>query len=963
MRSISAKVTADVSVLRREMRSGGDEVRRFGRTVKDTSRQADNDLKAVTRQAAALEVQLLASAKASEVLSREFARTGDTTLIRRIKDQQKVTRELADVRKLLPSNAELTRAGMGMGEKLATAFGQAWTRLASSARFIPAGGPVAAIGAPFVAGLVTLLGTAAAGAIIGGTAGLGIAGGLKIAANDPKVKADAADLASKIGAQLQTAAQPFVPAVRKVLAEAGRDFAGWNDELSGIFASSSRFLLPLEKGLAGLGDEVLPAIQDLLATAAPEVIDTLAAALPQLGDAIGDVLDSLSDNGPEAAMALQNMVNIVDAAVRTAGGVINFLTELYGLGAASGLMGAEAQRRWLIMQATQRDAADATRDGAAAADDQAGAADRAAAALQRQRAAAKALSDQIRGDADPVFAFVQAQDRLAEAQEKAAEATKKHGRGSREAREALRALAVAGLDVEAAAGQLGDAFDGKMTPRLRAALRAAHLTKDELAGVASMFRRAKTDGEQFSGDYKARVVVEYVADTVAGTVSAAKLAMERTRNSIQLQRGGRRWGGIDQPIPMAAGGMMSAGIYPASNPPLIKFAEPETGGEAYIPRRGNRARNLAILQEVASWPSVGAQVIPMAGGGVARASYVNVAPTGGGTRLDTAAAALSARDAVVALNTALRENGKSFSLSTAKGRENRSALLAGVRAAQDAAQAKYAETGSVRSANSVYDEYIRRLRDVLGQQRASADLLRQVGQRPAYDAGMGARNSSANVAYVQALIGRNTATATARQFFNSGWGKPAFNTGTPFGRDNFNALFEFLGAAEAAAQARFAQTGNARSATRLYNSSLTSLRSILRQAGMTDKAITALLASYGHITLGNRDGGVYEHMAGGGLRQAHIAAAGPTRYAYAEPSTGGELFAPRHGDLAKTRSEVQWAVTNWWGGGQIPWSGKGGGAMTIRVVVDDGVVAGLVRVEVDEAMGALADATIYQTAA
>jgi TP901 family phage tail tape measure protein len=43
-------------------------------------------------------------------------------------------------------------------------------------------------------------------------------------------------------------------------------------------------------------------------------------------------------------------------------------------------------------------------------------------------------------------------------------------------------------------------------------------------------------------------------------------------------------------IPMAAGG-----IYPASNPPLIKFAEPETGGELYVPRKGIspvRARGL-----------------------------------------------------------------------------------------------------------------------------------------------------------------------------------------------------------------------------------------------------------------------------------------------------------------------------------------------------------------------------------
>jgi hypothetical protein len=82
------------------------------------------------------------------------------------------------------------------------------------------------------------------------------------------------------------------------------------------------------------------------------------------------------------------------------------------------------------------------------------------------------------------------------------------------------------------------------------------------------------------------------------------------------------------------------------------------------------------------------------------------------------------------------------------------------------------------------------------------------------------------------------------------------------------------------------------------------------------------------------------------------------------------LFAPKHGNLAKTRSEVGWAVQNWWGG-QVAWQQPGGsgrpaqmsGAMTIRVVVQDGAVQGLVRVEVDEQLGALADAAVYATTA
>jgi hypothetical protein len=58
-----------------------------------------------------------------------------------------------------------------------------------------------------------------------------------------------------------------------------------------------------------------------------------------------------------------------------------------------------------------------------------------------------------------------------------------------------------------------------------------------------------------------------------------------------------QYGGIE--IPAAQG--LSYGIYPASNPPLIKFAEPQTGGETLIPNRGiPAARGLALADYAAS---------------------------------------------------------------------------------------------------------------------------------------------------------------------------------------------------------------------------------------------------------------------------------------------------------------------------------------------------------------------------
>jgi hypothetical protein len=51
-------------------------------------------------------------------------------------------------------------------------------------------------------------------------------------------------------------------------------------------------------------------------------------------------------------------------------------------------------------------------------------------------------------------------------------------------------------------------------------------------------------------------------------------------------------------------------VFSAQNPARYAFAEPATGGEAFIPKRGDYARSMAILREAASW--YGAEV--MSGG-------------------------------------------------------------------------------------------------------------------------------------------------------------------------------------------------------------------------------------------------------------------------------------------------------------------------------------------------------------
>lgn len=69
-----------------------------------------------------------------------------------------------------------------------------------------------------------------------------------------------------------------------------------------------------------------------------------------------------------------------------------------------------------------------------------------------------------------------------------------------------------------------------------------------------------------------------------------------------------RWGGIAL---HAQDGLVNAQVFSARNPARYAFAEPATGGEAFIPKRGDYSRSMAILAEAASW--YGAELVASGG--------------------------------------------------------------------------------------------------------------------------------------------------------------------------------------------------------------------------------------------------------------------------------------------------------------------------------------------------------------
>jgi hypothetical protein len=282
-----------------------------------------------------------------------------------------------------------------------------------------------------------------------------------------------------------------------------------------------------------------------------------------------------------------------------------------------------------------------------------------------------------------------------------------------------------------------------------------------------------------------------------------------------------------------------------------------------------------------------------------------------GEMLNTDEAMLAANEAIDAVKESFAENGKAIKGNSTAALENRIAVGQAAAAAAAAAQAKYDETGSIEDANAIYNDYIAQLRKTLTQ----AGLTK---------------------AQIDNLIG------------------------------SYSRMPESIGTEVKA------HTAGAEASLRTVRNTLKALD------GDVANVYVHTYYKQSEATSVRRWGGITERAQDGLLREADIFAAATTRrYAFAEAETGGEAFIPRHGERDRSVSIGRRAM-EWYGMDVVPRGGmqmafaagmsaavgpaKTSGDLTLRVVVDDGKIAGLVRVEIDQATGALADALVYQTA-
>jgi hypothetical protein len=601
--------------------------------VGDKSKKTARDAKRLDAEIDELTKSLVANAAAWRAAGSEAERA-DLAKAMRI-DQRQLKQHL-NVKKILEGAGEDGAKGFFAG------FSQRIGPLMAKA---PVSGPVLAALAGAGAAAAPMLSSLIAGAVTTGVAGAGIAAGIKIAVRDPAVQASGKSLGEQFGRDLGHAASSFTPEVLKSIDIISRKLSEIRPQLRTIFDVSSSRVVPLTYSVTEAVDRLIPSLERANARAEP-LVDTLNEHIPKAAEAAGFALERFSDDTQNSADALDTLFTAGEAMI---GGSATIIGALNKIGpAVSGPLYA--------LGALSEDAGDKMEGAASKSNILGSSINRFSDSIPQVAEDFRTFTERINDWTNANLGAENANLRLQAAIDAATAAGKKNNDGidantekGRANRELLIQLAdAANANAQAIYEQTGS------TEKANAATAAA---RKQFVLAAIAMGVGATEAERLAGmlfaipspnpkitlnTKQAKAEAQVIQSAINGihgkNVTVGVWFVTHGRNAGDLKVPGGtltkdRWGGMH--VPMAAGGVMSAGIYPASNPPLIQFAEPTTGGEAYIPRKGNARRSMAILEQAARWYD--ADVVPRRGGGSASM------PGGGGGMSESRLAAAVAR--------------------------------------------------------------------------------------------------------------------------------------------------------------------------------------------------------------------------------------------------------------------------------------------------------------------------------
>ncbi|MEU8327127.1 hypothetical protein [Micromonospora sp. NPDC048839] len=511
--------------------------------------------------------------------------------------------------KLGEQASKWANSGDSAGKRFARGIGNGLSKVAelggavggSISKAVTAAGPQVALAVSAVLVGAALAAAPAIGAAVVGGAGLGgLVGGVMIASKDARVAAAFGDLKEKAGKQLQEAAGRFVPASLEAIKVAKSAFAGMLPDLKRIFDVSATWLAPFTQSVGRGAQLALAGITRAITKAGP-IITVIGKGVEGIGREVGKVFASLSDNGNSMALALKGVFFLLESSIKNVGMVLNFLTEAfeYFVNKIPG-----GKKLLDSMTESQDGAKSSALNLSGGFQALAGDANAAAAGLTNAKQKADELVDSNIGLARSQIA---SRDATRQAAESIRENSKEKLTNQQRAdanKLALLSMADA-FNQETAAGEQSKIGAGQASAAY-ATNRAALISMAEKAGLS------KTKAEELAASLlriPGNVPTTINADT-ASAMSKLETFQKKVNNltgktvTVTVQSNGdhrivgqgtqvRRWGGIDHHF--AAGGMLNAHFAKA---PTVLYGERETGGEAFIPKRGDLGRSRSIAETV-----------------------------------------------------------------------------------------------------------------------------------------------------------------------------------------------------------------------------------------------------------------------------------------------------------------------------------------------------------------------------
>lgn len=313
----AAKVTDDFRGSIEDVRTEGD---KLGEGLTKVGKSSGSAFDEMRKNVAGLDVQIKAAQSNLTSLAKSYASTGDSGLLKQIREQKRELAQLKNVRSLLPDAAELAEAGAGVGSRLIGGIRSSFA--AATPASLGLGG-LGLLMAPTV-------GAAVSGAVVGGIGIGGVIGGISLAARDQRVKDAGKDLGRSVMADLErrAAAGGFVDATLRGIDRVRDGFTKMGPDLDKVF-SASRFVEPLADGLTKLTRGIVSGLGEAVAEADP-VIYALRGSMIEVGDATGDLFKQMASDADEGASAITDLTGAITSFIRVTGAIMHATAEVKG---------------------------------------------------------------------------------------------------------------------------------------------------------------------------------------------------------------------------------------------------------------------------------------------------------------------------------------------------------------------------------------------------------------------------------------------------------------------------------------------------------------------------------------------------------------------------------------------------------------------------------------------------------